>query len=531
MGLLSAVDIWSTSGRVPAPAKVAAPLATTREMAVMPDLRERLFAPIWSPESRTAAAVASFRDYTIPEQAKASEHAETRAPATALTGVASTVPQGEAEGDSKSVRTEEYVAARWLTTAASSAALVPDLVKTSEPSILQEQAKITNELPQLASAAEIQIVRVDARAVATGIGGRETISPPWPPRKLSLALQGGGSFGAFTWGVLERLLEEADCEFDVISGASTGAINAVLLANGLVEGGREGAHARLRKFWSRIINEASFRSLMLIGGYSPAGSAVAFGPALRSGRFDPNDLDPLREALLRDIDFVALRDPACPKLLVAATRVRDGSLQIFGNRDITADTLLASNCPPQMHGAVEIDGDAYWDGGYGANPPLVRLVQDSDTSDVLVVQVTPVRDKYIPVTSAAIDRRLDQIAGNAVLNSEIAALEWARDNAASPALRGLRLSRLAAEDEIEGLAQRSPVDLGRNFITLLHQSGRTAADRWLSRGPDGRPMRSRSTREKIGADEISDLEVGALEIGPPKIHTMRALSSAAEPAL
>src|ERR1700677_3296922 len=123
----------------------------------------------------------------------------------------------------------------------------------------------------------------------------QTQERPWPPRKLSLALQGGGSFGAFTWGVLERLLEEADCEFDVISGASTGAVNAALLANGLVKGGRKGAHAQLRRFWTRVISEASFRSLMLIGGYSPAGSSMALGPSLLSGRFDPYDLDPLRE--------------------------------------------------------------------------------------------------------------------------------------------------------------------------------------------------------------------------------------------
>src|SRR6266576_6610848 len=194
-------------------------------------------------------------------------------------------------------------------------------------------------------------------------------SRTWPPRRLSLALQGGGSFGAFTWGVLERLLEESDCEFDAISGASVGAVNAALLACGLIVDGREGARKLLGRFWNRVTKEASFRSLMLIGGFSPAGSSVAFGQTLQSGRFDPFDLDPLRRALQKDIDFEALRASVCPKLLVAATRIRDGRQQIFRNADITADTLLASTCPPLVHCAVEIDGESYWDGGYGGNPP------------------------------------------------------------------------------------------------------------------------------------------------------------------
>ncbi|MBR0994075.1 patatin-like phospholipase family protein [Bradyrhizobium japonicum] len=299
-------------------------------------------------------------------------------------------------------------------------------------------------------------------------------SNAWPPRRLSLALQGGGTFAAFTWGVLERLLEEP-IEIDTISGASAGAINALLLASGLAEGGREAARLRLSRFWLRLMHEASFRSLMLIGGFSPAGSSVAFGPTLRSGRFDPIDLDPLRLALSRDIDFSVVRNARCPKLLIAATRIRDGQQQIFRNDAITADVALASTCPPLVHCAVEIEGEAYWDGGFGGNPPLLRLAQESSTADVLLVQVTPARDSYVPITLAAIDRRLDQIAANAALNAEIAAIEWAQAHAAP----SLRLTRIAAEDSVDGLAQRSSTDLGRGFIRLLHRSGRAAAERWL----------------------------------------------------
>src|SRR5258707_14977403 len=174
---------------------------------------------------------------------------------------------------------------------------------------------------------------------------------------------------------------------------------------------------------------------MLIGGFSAAGTSVAFGRGLSPTQFDPIDLDPLRQALAMEIDFSLLSDPTCPKLLVATTRVRDGRLHIFRNRDLTADVVLASTCPPLIHCAVEIEGDAYWDGGYAANPPLVQLVQDSDAADVLIVQITPTRDAYIPITMAAIDRRLDQITANSALNAEIAALDFARENAATPELR------------------------------------------------------------------------------------------------
>jgi NTE family protein len=349
--------------------------------------------------------------------------------------------------------------------------------------------------------------RVD---LARGAQGDLTRGRAWPPRRLSLALQGGGSFSAFTWGVLDRLLEEPNCEFDSISGASAGAVNGVLLASGFVEGGREGARARLRRFWRRITDEASFRSLMVIGGFSPAGSSVAFGRGL-SAQFDPLDLDPLRQALATEIDFASLREPTCPKLLIATTRVRDGALQIFRNKDLTADVVLASTCPPLIHCAVEIEGEAYWDGSFAANPPVVQLVQASDATDVLVVQITPTRDAYVPMTLAAIDRRIDQVTANSTLNAEIAALDMARDNAATPKLHALRLFRIAAEDTVEGLAQRSAVDLGRNFITMLYRSGRDAADRWLSRDPDLAASPGREQQERKGKFGVFDFQPTPLE--------------------
>jgi NTE family protein len=356
--------------------------------------------------------------------------------------------------------------------------------KVAVTQVAAEQVTTEKVLPQPVAAVKFDSVRqTPAPNSRVRDEGSLAQGRAWPPRRLSLALQGGGSFGAFTWGVLDRLLEEPDCELDSISGASAGAVNAVLLASGFVEGGREGARARLRRFWRRMTDEASFRSLMVIGGFSPAGSSVAFGRGL-SAQFDPLDLDPLRQTLASEIDFAGLREPACPRLLIATTRVRDGGLQIFRNQDLTADVLLASTCPPLIHCAVEIEGEAYWDGSFAANPPVVQLVQDSGATDVLVVQITPARDAYVPMTMAAIDRRIDQITANSTLNAELAALDLARDNAATPKMHALRLFRIAAEDTVDGLAQRSPVDLGQGFITMLYRSGRDAADRWLSRDPD-----------------------------------------------
>jgi NTE family protein len=355
--------------------------------------------------------------------------------------------------------------------------------QTTTEKTITEKPSIEIAPPVSAEATEVKFSRPSERLAAAANRQTRTLPRAWPPRRLSLALQGGGSFGAFTWGVLDRLLDEAECDFDAISGASAGAVNGVLLACGLVEGGRRGAQSRLKRFWTRMTNDASFRSVMLVGGFSPAGSSVAFGPALRSGQFDPFDLDPLRLVLAQEINFSALREKTCPKLLVAATRVRDGKLQIFRNRGITADVVLASTCPPLVHCAVEIDGESYWDGGYAANPPLVSLADESDATDLLVVQITPTRDRYIPMTMAATDRRLDQITANSTLHAEIGALDLARAaGSASP-----RLFKIAAEDEIDGLAQRSAVDLGRNFVEMLHRSGRAAADRWLKQDPDRTP--------------------------------------------
>jgi NTE family protein len=465
--LLSATEIWSTGSQVSTPVEI--------------------------PESKSAATSAPAE---IPEteRAETTALAETSEPARAGTTALAQIPEPERVETTALAEIPEPKGAETIAPA-----------RTLRPSELVAEAKFFSMIakrvldlkPARSKAAELLPAEIKAAEIKAAIEANLVRPQSWPPQKLSLALQGGGSFGAFTWGVLERLLEQPDCDFDAISGASVGAVNAVLLACGLVEGGREGARKLLARFWNRVTTESSFRSLMLVGGFSPAGSSVAFGPTLRSAHFDPFDLDPLRQALAKDIRFSALRAPGCPKLLIAATRIRDGAQQIFRNADISADVLLASTCPPMVHCAVEVDGEAYWDGGYSANPPILRLMQESATADLLVVQVTPARDSYVPITMAAIDRRLDQIMANSALNAEIAAIEWARDN---PRISmPLRLSRIAAEDEIDGLSQRSSADLGRGFIRSLHRSGRDAADRWLRGVTERTPLAPSDERKEHGA--------------------------------
>ncbi|MFV0281777.1 MAG: patatin-like phospholipase family protein [Rhodoblastus sp.] len=291
---------------------------------------------------------------------------------------------------------------------------------------------------------------------------------------LSLALQGGGSYGAFTWGVLDRLLEERNVRFDAISGASAGAVNATLMAAGLAEGGRAGARAKLEAFWRSMSTASSFLPLAAI----PPG-VEALTRMLSPYQFNPFDLNPLRQALARDIDFERLRANRTLRLLIAATRVSDGALRIFRNEELSVETILASACLPMIHRTVKIDGEDYWDGGYSANPPLVQLVRASQTRDFLVVQVTPARSQGTPVTRSEIAKRLDNIAFNATLNAEIEALRLGADLSATRKLRGLRVDRLAAEDEVAGLASRSAADLDWSFLTRLRDAGRSAAEGWL----------------------------------------------------
>jgi NTE family protein len=299
----------------------------------------------------------------------------------------------------------------------------------------------------------------------------------WPPKTLSLALQGGGSFGAFTWGVLDRLLEEPDIDFDTVSGSSAGAVNAVLLASGMIDGGREGARIRLSRFWKRISLAAA-----LLPKTPPIESG--FDLLVRSMSpylFNPFNVNPLRDALTEEVDFERLRERSEIKLLLGATRVRDGRLRILTNHELTVDAVLASACLPLLHHTIELDGEAYWDGGYAANPPLIPLVQASRSAHVLIVQITPSTSERAPMSAREIAARLDQIRFNATLNTELEALKYGKMLGASEKLLRLRIGRISAEEQFEGLAEESAANLDWGFLERLKHAGRAAADLWLKR--------------------------------------------------
>lgn len=304
-------------------------------------------------------------------------------------------------------------------------------------------------------------------------------------KNLSLALQGGGSFGAFTWGVLDRLLEQSSIAIDMVSGASIGAVNAVILADGLAEGGPAAARERLERFWTRVSDPSPFGPFGLTSATIAALelSTRVFSPY----QFNPLGLNPLRQILDEEVDFARLRRASPVRLLVAATRVKDGRLRLFRNDEITLDAVLASACLPLLHHAVEIEGESYWDGGYSANPPLRQLVIDSKADDIVVVQITPQKRDGVPHLSPDIVRRVNQITFNSLLQKEIEALvdlvelckkERIFRSRCCRKLQRLRLHFIAAE-HVEGLPQANALDLGRPFLFRLKESGREAAEDWV----------------------------------------------------
>jgi NTE family protein len=310
-------------------------------------------------------------------------------------------------------------------------------------------------------------------------------------RTVSLALQGGGSFGAFAWGFLDRLLEEDDLSFDSVSGASAGALNAVLLADGLAAGGPDEARRRLARFWRGIGHAPHLPA----GAGQLPGVAALFELSTRLAspyQFNPLGLNPLRGKLLEEVDFARLREESPVRLLIAATRVKDGGLRIFREDEMTVEAVLASSCLPFLHHATEIDGEAYWDGGYSANPPIRQLVIDSRAKHIVLVQLIPETHGDVPHLTGEISRRMQEIAFTSSLHRELEAFEDLREVCrrspltASPVcrrLQDLKFHRVVAADFVEGLDQESALDTRWPLLTRLHERGRAAAATWLAENP------------------------------------------------
>jgi len=312
------------------------------------------------------------------------------------------------------------------------------------------------------------------------------------PRTLALALQGGGAHGAFTWGVLDRLLEEPGLEIPAISGSSAGALNAAALAAGHLEGGADGARRRLAELWQGVADLARSSPLRAASGWSP--SQLFFDFATRF--FSPYQMNPLGHNPLRDlldplIDFERLKAREAIRLFVAATNVETGAARIFTNAEITLDVMLASACLPTLHQAVKLDDGYYWDGGFTANPPLLPLVEASEASDLLLVRLDPSHEGGLPRTSQAIADRLNHIVIGAPLKAELGAVaalqRMAAEAGVAPGpvgrrMAALRLHSVGDDALMRKLGPRSRLVPDRKLVQELHAAGRRSAGQWLADG-------------------------------------------------
>lgn len=318
-------------------------------------------------------------------------------------------------------------------------------------------------------------------------------------KTITLALQGGGSHGAFTWGVLDRLLQDPRIDIEGISGASAGAMNAVVLAHGLTVGGRDGARQALKDFWTSVARSAPFIALPESFSSPPSLAAqsdlpVAYKALLSLVRFfspyqlNPLDINPLRDILAGLVDFERLRAECPVRLFIATTQVSTGMLKLFRNRQMTLDVLLASACLPLLHRAVEIDGEAYWDGGLTANPPLFPLVHKCTARDIMVVLLHPHPKAGTPVTADEIGHRLTEMGFSSTFFTELQGLMLAQREARrgwfalgrlERRLRHLNMHVVESQDLMSQLSPHSKLNAHPAFINGLHDEGRAHAERWL----------------------------------------------------
>jgi NTE family protein len=320
--------------------------------------------------------------------------------------------------------------------------------------------------------------------------------PAAAPLPVSLGLQGGGSYGAFTWGVLDRLLAEPRLRFDAISGTSAGAINALVMADGMADGGgARGAQAALHRFW-RGLCDASLASPVqrtpfdyLLGRWTLESSPgyhlmQTMSMLMAPIQAMPFAIDPIRQLLSTLIDFERVRACECLRLFIHAINVRTGKGRIFKHAALNVNHLMAAICLPQVMAAVEIDGEAYWDGSYVGNPALAPLISPGGARDLLIVQINPVARKELPTSITDINSRVNEMAFNTSILREIAAIsqlqqlidEFASEKARAAAVR---LHLISGTDTLTNYSHSSKYNTEWAFLTHLHALGAKAADAWL----------------------------------------------------
>jgi NTE family protein len=336
-----------------------------------------------------------------------------------------------------------------------------------------------------------------------------------PLPAFNLGLQGGGAHGAFTWGVLDRLLEEERFRFQGVSGASAGAINAVVLASGWLAGGPAGAREALAQLWREVATASRMSPLRAAGLTQMAADFAA--QILSPYQLNPFDVNPLRSILERLVDFDRLRRDRRLPLFISATNLRTGQGRVFRNSELSSDVLLASACLPQLHQAVQIEGEAYWDGGLTSNPPLLPMVEHCKARDVLLIQINPLATAALPTSARQIRNRLAEIVFGRPLASEIETLARSARLARSPlawlkrADRRLARHRLHLIDGSVELALLDPntrIDPDWPLLVRLRDRGRAAAEAWLCRRL-GRPIETVLSADDHAASPASTSPIAA----------------------
>jgi NTE family protein len=331
-----------------------------------------------------------------------------------------------------------------------------------------------------------------------------------PVKKINLALQGGGAHGAFTWGVLDYLLEDGRLAIAGLSGTSAGALNAVICVDGLARGGPKEARKRLADFWRAISIDGKLpamqrRIVERVLSFMPLdGSPVQAWLDVMSRYFSPYDLNPLninplKEVIDRFVDFEAVRNAADVQLFVAATNVVTGRLRIFPRDKITADVVMASSALPLLFQAVTIDGTPYWDGGYMGNPAIFPFFRDSTTEDVLIVQINPLERRDVPTTAREIMNRINEITFNSSLLAEYRAIDMVARQIDLGRLphgfgageyRRIHAHRIVLSDGHKAYSADSKMSTDYDFFRMLHASGRRAARHFLDAHFDDIGVRS-----------------------------------------
>jgi NTE family protein len=323
-------------------------------------------------------------------------------------------------------------------------------------------------------------------------------------KSVNLALQGGGAHGAFAWGVLDKLLEDGRVDISAISATSAGAMNAVVLAHGVSLGGSEGARAKLTEFWSEIsrvgenfspVRTQPWEKWLQAYGFqtelSPAYMAFQAMTHLFSPyQLNPFDINPLKDVLTAVVDFESLsKCPRATRIFLSATNVRSGKIKVFSNAEVTAEAVLASACLPYIFKAVEIDGEAYWDGGFMGNPAIFPLIYNNGSKDVIIVHINPIERNKLPRTAPEIFDRINEISFNSSLMREMRTIEFVTRLIDQGALDGnsysrMRVHSISDDAEMTQLGVATMLNPDWDFLCRLRDAGCRRAEQWLDENFD-----------------------------------------------